>query len=94
MATLESKAGAAQKWLAEQGEAAEEAAEIFSTVGAAYIRFTKEHKRPPTEEEAADIIAGCIDENIVATVEAAANPENDPFKEYRRSRQADDDDTL
>ena len=92
LATLDQKAEAAQAWLNQQ--AGTEAAEVFSNVGAAYIRFTKENKRPPNEEEAANLIGQVVDTDTVATVEAAANPENDPFRAFRRNRSDDEDDAL
>ena len=100
LATLDAKQEASEAFLAEQGDAIEQANGVFSEVGAAYAAFFKENKRGPTEDELSGIIAETIDADAIAAVQSASNPENDPHAEWRRdateeAAEADeDDDTL
>jgi hypothetical protein len=96
---LEAKQEAAQAFLAEQGEAIEQAGEVFASVGASFIDYAKANKgQTPDEDTAADLIGSAIDPETVEAVEAAADPEADPFLAFRRNapeaEEDGDEDTL
>ena len=99
IADLEDRQESAQAFLAEQGEAIEQANGVFATVGAAFIAYAKANGgKAPDEDEASSLIAQAIDPEAVEAVESASDPEADPFLAYRRNApEADDEgdeDTL
>jgi len=98
IADLESRQGAAQDFLADQGEAIAQANEVFAAVGRAYIKYAKANGgKAPDEDEATAILAECIDEATIAAVESATDPESDPFLAFRRNQPEQDngdEDTL
>ena len=97
--TIEAKGEAAVEFLTEQGEAIAQANGVFAKVGAAYLAFSKATGRAPDKDEGVAIVAEVVNPEAVEAVEAAANPEADPFLAFRRDtveveQPDDDDDTL
>jgi len=93
IADLDNRHALAVEYLANDDAATlEDAATVFDTVGEAFQKYAAENGGKAPDEDAANaILDRVIEPEMVAAVEDGADPDNDPFSEYRREKGGDED---
>ena len=97
IAAIEGKGAAAESWLPGAEKALKALATFEASVGEAIMQHLDANDNvPPTAAEAEAIVRSFLTDDVRELVEGCANPDNDPFRDYRRGATDDDDtdDTL
>lgn len=93
IAAIESKGEAAEAWLPDTDAVDTALATFESDVGEAIMAFIDDNGRAPDDSEAEAIVREFLNDDVKELVEGCADPDNDPFRDYRRGA-TDTDDTL
>lgn len=91
IAAIEGKGAIAEAYLAESGDTLARVDGIEESVGADIFEFMDDNGREPTSDEVEAIVREHISGEDIEFVEGASDPENDPFGDYRRGADTDDD---
>ena len=97
IAAIEGKGAAAEAWLPTAESALSGLSSFEADVGDAVMAFMEENGREPNADEAEAIVRDFLSDEVRTLVEGCADPDSDPFRDYRRGATSDDtedNDTL
>lgn len=93
IAAIEDKGQAAEAWLPSAERALNALATFEAEVGEAIMAYIEKHNgAAPSADDAEAIVRSFLSDDVRELVEGCSDPDNDPFRDYRRGATDDADD--